>query len=77
MQIEVFIMVDVDGDYVVAKDEADLGQIYQDNIADPITVATRTYKLTLNVPQPKIIDVRGTLPAPVEQPAEMAITAAD
>lgn len=73
-EIEVFLMVDQDGDYVVTKDQSTLGEAYESEISGTPPSVSRTYRLVLKVPVPIAIEVKGTLPLAVERPAELAIT---
>lgn len=62
--VEVWIVVDSCGDYVVAKDEADLNDVYESDIqALGDAEGLRRVKVTLTVPLPVVVELSGTVPA--------------
>jgi hypothetical protein len=61
-EIEIFVMIDQDGDYVIAKDADDLGSRYEEEIHSSPPNATRVFALKLTVPMPKATVVTATLP---------------
>lgn len=68
-QVEVWVVVDENGDYVVdtASDSAE--EKYGDDIGRT-GIATRMVKVTLKVPYPKPIEVTAELP---EESSEVAV----
>lgn len=56
-EIEVFILIDEDGDFVAHADESALGQMYREEVGGDPALARRIIKLKLNVPLPKMIEV--------------------
>jgi hypothetical protein len=63
-EIEVWVMVNENGEYEVGCDEDEVGERYSDNIND--NLARRAVKVILTVPMPKPVTMRGTVPAEAE-----------
>ncbi len=59
-EIEIYAVVDRDGDYEVGKDEDEALERYGDNIG--AYASRHTIKMSLTVPLPKPIEVSATLP---------------
>lgn len=70
---EVYIMVDENGDYVIAKEKDDLAGIYQDEIGES-GLATRIVMVELEIPLPEnqIFTLRGKVPSQSTQQDEPA-----
>jgi len=67
VQVEVWVLVDQDGDYVVGKDNESLAELYDDQVGgDRDTLSLRRVKITLNVPKPKPVELTATV---AEEPA--------
>lgn len=65
--VEVWVMVDQDGDYVVAKDREALAEKYEEEFTGLNSeVTTRFVKLTVNVPKPRPVELVATV---AEEPA--------
>jgi hypothetical protein len=64
-EIEVFILINANGEYVLAKEQDDLEQAYIDDIDGDGSggMATRIIAVTLKVPTPEIITVNVEVPA--------------
>ena len=58
-EVEVWMVVDCDGDFVVAKDESDLDELYTEGISIDASVPRRKIKVVLAVPLPLTTIVRG------------------
>lgn len=59
-EIEVWVIVDADGEYGVGVDEETAGESYSDNGSSN---ARRVIRVVLNVPLPTVTEVEATLPA--------------
>lgn len=59
-EIEVWVIVDADGEYGVGVDEETAGDSYSDNGSSN---ARRVIRVVLNVPLPTVTEVEATLPA--------------
>jgi hypothetical protein len=64
VQVEVWVIVDADGDYAVGSSMDDAGEAFDDNIGGHSP--RRAVKVTLTVPKPKAVELVGTVPAEVE-----------
>ena len=62
-EIEIFILIDADGDYVTSKDKGDIDQLYLDEITDASGISKRFITVKLNVPLPAEIVVSASIPA--------------
>lgn len=73
-QVEVWVMVDADGDYVVAKDREALAEKYEEEFTTLNSeVTTRFIKLTVQVPTPKPIELTAVV---ADEPAAGELKAA-
>ncbi len=61
-EIEVHVMIDGDGDYVVDKDPDNLGSRYEEEISSTPPNVSRVFSLKLIVPLPKPTVVQATIP---------------
>lgn len=61
-ECEIFLYVDQDGDFVVAKDESELADKYNDDITGNIPSNVRIFAIKLVVPLPKVTAVSATIP---------------
>ena len=68
-EIELWVVVDNEGDYAVGNDEDSAHETYNDSIGG---VTTRTIKLRLNVALPTVVELVGTVPA-TGQAAELTV----
>lgn len=66
MEVELWVLVDSDGNYSVGSSEDDCNQRFEDEIGT-VQGNRRLYSLLLTVPDPKPVTLRATLPA---EPAE-------
>ena len=55
-EVEVFVVVDENGDYAVAKDADELGTAYDNDIGGDTGLARRVLKLTVSVPLPQTVE---------------------
>lgn len=72
-EVELWVCVDSNGDYSVAKTDSDARENYESevqNLAD--TEGHRMVKVTLTVPLPEVVELTGTVPAD-EKPAAMVV----
>jgi hypothetical protein len=60
-EIEFYIGIDQDGDFVVVKDEGDVGDRFNEEVGVHPNLL-KVIKMTLNVPLPKAVEVAGTVP---------------
>ena len=71
-EIEVFILIDENGDYAINKDQTELQSSYVEDIGENFgELATRIIAVKLKVPSPTIITVEAVLPA---QPSEVIVS---
>ena len=57
-EVEVWVVVNEDGDYVVGKDQETVDEGFRDDIGGS---AQRTIKVTLQVPYPVVHELAGTV----------------
>lgn len=69
-EIEVWVMVDSAGDFVVSKDQGDLGDKWEEEIGGSGT-ARRVLMLSVKVPIVEYVELKGT--APSEGEAELTV----
>lgn len=70
-EIEVWVLVDSNGDYVAHEDSGELADAYTDRVGELSAVdGTRLVKFTVKVPLPKPIEIRGEV-AVSEEPGEL------
>lgn len=62
-QVTVWVLVGENGDYVVSADDADIGELFTDNVSDDPSYARRMVKVVLTVPLPEPVTMNGTVPA--------------
>lgn len=74
-QVELWLLVDENGDYVVAKEQEGLAEAYDNDIGAGADMGRRIVCVTLTVPLPAPIKLTGEVPAEPE-PSELAVTAA-
>lgn len=60
--IEIFVMVDQDGDYVVHKDQDELNQAWDDEYSSGPVGNVRVFAMSLRVPRPQAVAVSATIP---------------
>lgn len=68
-QIEVWILIDENGDHEVGPTVEDAGSRWDENVSGGTDVGRRMIKVTLNVPLPKHIELTWTVSA--EEAAEL------
>lgn len=72
-QVEIWLLVDADGNYVATHDEAELGDSYENcigTLAEAAEMGCRRVKVTLTVPLPVTTELTGTVP-PIGEPSEL------
>lgn len=63
-QVEVWVLVDEDGNYVACEDAGDIHVRYDEVVGgDRDMLSMRRIKVTLTVPLPKPVELVGTVPA--------------
>jgi hypothetical protein len=62
-EIEVWVLVDENGDAVADVDQGTLAERYEDAIGADPSVARRVIRVVLTVPLPVTAELRGTVPA--------------
>lgn len=72
-EIEFSILIDQDGDFVVAKDADELGTTYEDEISSTAPNASRTFTFKLMVPLPRATEVAATVPDKGNEPVTIEI----
>ena len=60
--LEFFVMVDQDGDFVIDTDPDNLGSRYEDEISSTPPNASRVFSFKLTVPLPKPTEVTAVVP---------------
>jgi len=73
--IELWVMVDADGEYGVGNDQETAEQAYADNVGG--SGPTRLIKIDASVPLPTVLAARVTIPAPAERSMELTATIED
>jgi hypothetical protein len=62
--VEIWVLVDQDGDYAAGTDPDTLHEVYDDTVGgDRDTLSMRRVKVTLTIPKPKPVELTGTVPA--------------
>lgn len=69
-EIEVWVVVDENGDYAVGKDRESAGEAFESDIGVDNDTSMRRVKITVKVPLPEVIELTGTV-ATVEEPGEL------
>lgn len=64
VQVEIWVVVDENGDYTIGQDQEEAANAYAENING--NGAQRQFCLKLNVPEPQPVELEATLP---EEPA--------
>ncbi len=72
-ECEIFLYVDQDGDFVVAKDVDELADKYSDEITSEVPANVRIFALKLTVPLPTVTAVSAALPD-TDGPVTVTIT---
>lgn len=73
IQVEVWVLVDENGDYIASHDVDQLGEIYESQISADCGTAKRKVKVLLTVPLPEPVTLTGTVPAePTEGSLQVA-----
>jgi hypothetical protein len=64
-QVEVWVLVDANGDYAVGRDAADAREDYDNDIGNDVDEmgGFRLVKVLLTVPLPVVVELSGTVPA--------------
>jgi hypothetical protein len=67
VQVEVWVLIDADGEYVACEDGDTIHERYDEVIAgDRDTTPMRRIKVTLTVPKPRTVELVGTVQAEPE-----------
>lgn len=59
--IDIWVLMDAQGDYGVGRDEDDVHNNYTDNVGD-MPSGTRLIKVKLSVPLPSVVEMTGDVP---------------
>lgn len=70
-QIEVWILIDENGDYATGVDAEEAACEYESDIGCGDDTAKRLIKVTLNVPLPVVVELTGDVPS--EGEAELVV----
>lgn len=62
IEVQVWILVDSDGDYVIATDQDDVHTKYVEDVSEESSLPKRLVCVTLQVPAPQMVHVKATLP---------------
>lgn len=73
IDIEVHVMVDDNGDYVVHEDIDELGTRYTEQVSEATPPVSRTITVRLKVPLPRAIVLTGTVPAEAADGATLSV----
>lgn len=74
IDVEVFVLVDEQGDYIASHDSAQLKEVYEQQVRElDGTMGTRIVRLVLTVPIPTEIVIKATVPC-TEQPATVSVS---
>ncbi len=65
-EIEIWVVVDENGDYAISKDRDDLHDAYESDINGNTDLARRVIRVRLNMPLPKPLEISGTVPSESE-----------
>ena len=71
-EVEMFLMIDENGDYVIATEEGNLGDAYDEDIDGGSDTARRIICVKLKVPLPQIVTLVASVPAEPE-PSELTV----
>lgn len=72
-ECDLWLMVDESGEYVVANEEGDLADLYDEKVGEGAGMARRIVHVVVNVPLPATVILRGT--APAEGEASLSVMA--
>jgi hypothetical protein len=72
-EIEVFILIDADGDYVVSKGQDDLPEKLTEEIGNAKQPGQRVVCVRLKVPKPIIVYLDGVVP-PESPPTDLTVS---
>lgn len=70
-ELEVWVLVDENGDYVASHDADALADLYEEAIGGNAGVARRLVKVALKVPEFRPIEVSGTVPEVATEGTEL------
>lgn len=65
-EIEVWVLVDENGDYVATTDESDLTERWEEVIGNQC-IGSRVMKITLKVEKPRTVELTADVPLPAEK----------
>ena len=60
--VEVFIVVDADGNYSVGTSEESAADDYANNVSENAAMGRRAVKVTINVPVPESLEIEVDVP---------------
>lgn len=73
IEVEVFVLVDADGDYRTGHDEESVNELFNSDLNSD--GARRMVKVVLQVPKPTAVVLRGEVPAEPEGEIELTVEA--
>lgn len=73
-EIEFSILIDQDGDFVIAKDVDELGDLYENDISSTAPSRSRTLTFKLTVPLPRATEITATVPDKGDEPVNIEIS---
>jgi phosphoenolpyruvate carboxylase len=74
-EVEVFVMVDENGDYVATHIAERLTDLYEEDVNDDHGLGRRVIRITIKVPLPEIVDLKGEVPVEAEPTGLVVVTA--
>lgn len=72
-EVELWVLVDQDGNAVVSTEESDLAELYDEKVGNDARFVRRVVKVVLSVPVMTEVTLRGTVPA--EGEASLSVVA--
>ncbi len=73
IDIEIFAIVDADGEYTIGKDAGEAAEAYTENISEDMANPRRCIVVKLRVPTPTNIEVSATVPAEAAAVENLAV----
>ena len=61
-EVQIWVLVDENGEYAVAAAEEDLESAYEDAVSAGSGLSRRVVKVTLKVPVVSVVELSGTVP---------------
>ena len=61
MLVQIYVLVDSDGEYVVSTDLVSVAELYEDTVGGDATCARRVLHFEVEVPTPSVEEIRWTV----------------